>query len=209
MCRSRAIYGVGGLIALLCVAAACQGYYPCGPVCAETCATKTASVKLAPVNELLDKLEALKAKREAIEQEEKAPRAALMEQLAAQQERLAKLGIVPTMPYVIPNSPVPAIVGVPATSHEPVTTYTETSYYEPVTNARTTRVYDKQTNSFKAYTAYETKYILRKTRVPITTYGQRTTEAQPPPPACQPLPPATPPEQTANPAPPSLQSTPR
>jgi hypothetical protein len=52
------------------------------------------SAKPAGVDDLLDKLEGLKAKREAIEREEKATHALLKERLKAQQERIGKLGLV-------------------------------------------------------------------------------------------------------------------
>ena len=191
MRHSRVICGFGGSIALLCATAVGHAYYPTAPTPEVACTRQAACATLAPVNELLDKLEALKAKREAIQREEKAPLAALKEQLARQQERLSKLGIAPAAPS-LPTiySPPPATVESSALRcYEPVTTYTENSYYEPVTNCTTTRVFDKQTNSYKNETACVTSYVLRKVKVPVTTYRQRGAVTRPTPscPACVPV----------------------
>ncbi len=117
MRRTRIFCGIGGLIALLGISAACQGYQqsapapapaysatppPVDPLDQKQAVSTPPSAKPIGVDDLLDKLEALKAKREAIEREEKATHALLKAKIKVQQERMGKLGVGNPGPDVQP-----------------------------------------------------------------------------------------------------------
>jgi hypothetical protein len=113
----RRLYLICGiLIASLAIAAICQGYQAVpGEI------TTAPGIPAAPaprsVNEVLDRLEALKARREAIEREEKALVAILRQKLRAQQDRIGKLGISTSSVEAVPPHTGPVPPPPPGTSY--------------------------------------------------------------------------------------------
>ena len=89
MSIAKVLCVVGCLV--LGVAAACHAYEPDVPA---TPGRASGGKAVNPVNDLLTKLEALKPKKDAIELEERPLLIALKKEMKAQQERMAKLGIV-------------------------------------------------------------------------------------------------------------------
>lgn len=156
MRRPHAYITAGCLVATL--SAAC--YACCGPAAAPLTPPCCAPVLTVPapscwvpppvvapeagVEELLARAEGLKTRREAIEREEREVHALLQARLRAQQERLGRVGAVPTAypvpapvpvppPPVMPTAPVlpaPAVAPSPACRYEPVTTYRVLSVYD-------------------------------------------------------------------------------
>jgi hypothetical protein len=124
MLRPRVLCGVIGLTALLAVTAVCQDKsarsvppasravippsVPAPPQLAVPAPPLGTAAKPAGVDDPLDKLEGLKAKREAIEREEKATHALLKERLKAQQERIGKLGLGQPVPPLCEKQAGPA-----------------------------------------------------------------------------------------------------
>ncbi len=118
MRRTHIFCGIGGLIALLAIRAACQGYQQSAPVPAPAYSATPPPVDSLPptqgppsakpmgVDDLLDKLEALKAKREAIEREEKATHTLLKARIKVQHERMGKLGVGNPGPDVPPPTAI-------------------------------------------------------------------------------------------------------
>ena len=134
----------------LCFTAA--GIVPSQPCCLQaTPAHGTVSFTVAAplhkggVGEVLDKLEALKARKDALEREEKELHALLKVRLEAQAQRVGKVG-----------------GGEPT----PVTQVPAGAYYEPVTSYRVTLVYDEKTKETKRVVTPVTSYVLRTGKAP-------------------------------------------
>jgi hypothetical protein len=164
------------------VVAACHAYppepdsAPCSAPCCQPpscCTSCSAAVK--PVNDILTKLEALKAKKDAIELEERPLLVALKKEMKAQQTRMAKLGIAPeascpTAPFSVfltppmmteapkPSTPMPA----GAIKYAPAAGI----YYEPVSTYRKVQRFDPETQTIKEITTPVTTYILRGPSAP-------------------------------------------
>jgi hypothetical protein len=152
------------------VVAACHAYDPL-VVAPSRCTSCPAAVK--PVNDILTKLEALKAKKDAIELEERPLLIALKKEMKGQQTRMAKLGIVPeapvacypTLPFSEPLTP-PVVTEAPkpypplpagAIKYAPA----EGGYYEPLTSYKKVRQYDPETQTYKDVTTPVTTYLYR------------------------------------------------
>jgi hypothetical protein len=133
MRRTRVSVRVVGAVALLVTVIGCQDRVPSplpapsylttpsgqvpSPTTGPVSTLKPAVPPAAPsVNELLDRLEALKAKREAIQREEQKTLAELHEAIRKQQERMQKLGH--PAPGVIP-SPTPVTGAGTGSSYDP------------------------------------------------------------------------------------------
>ncbi len=116
-------------------------------------ATAVAS-KQQDVYYLLEKLEALKAKQDALESEIRETRALLGEKFRRLQERVGKATMTPRgSPYA------PAIT--PVTSQ----------HYEPVTSYRVVLVKNPETGETQRVTEAVTSYVLRQGVPTVTTYG--------------------------------------
>src|SRR5262245_49854144 len=186
MKRTSLFFGIGGLAALLAIAAVCHAYQattapaspPCEPTpaphtkatpccgkqadplvsgkpcCQAACravAAKAAAAsplaKQPNVYDLLEKLEALKAKQDALESEVRETRALLNEKFRTLQERMGKVG-----------------AGVPP--HAPPAVTEGARYYEPITTKRVILVKDPETGAVKRIEQPVTTYVLREVPVP-------------------------------------------
>jgi hypothetical protein len=107
--------------------------------------TVAAPLHKCGVGEVLDKLEALKARKDALEREEKELHALLKVRLEAQAQRVGKVG--GGEPTPVTQAPVGA-------------------YYEPVTSYRVTLVYDEKTKETKRVVTPVTSYVLRIGKAP-------------------------------------------
>lgn len=136
----------------------------------------------AGVDEVLDRLEALKAKKDAIESEEKELQAILKLRLEAQMRRVGKVG-EPTTVYPTPVPVPPSAVRAPSVK-----------YYEPVTNYQYRTVIDQKTG--------EKKHVV----TPVTTYTLRDGKADP---LVAPQPPRIDDSRTPPPAPDDCPTPPR
>src|SRR5262245_54280419 len=195
MKRTSLFFCIGGLAALLAIAAVCHAYQaatvpaspPCEPTaaphtkatpccgkqadplvsgkpcCQSACcavAAKAPAAKQPNVYDLLEKLEALKAKQDALESEVRETRALLNEKFRTLQERVGKAG-----------------AGLPP--HAPPVVTEGGRYYEPITTKRVILVKDPETGAVKRIEQPVTTYVLREVPVPM------------PAPAPQPVPPHT------------------
>jgi hypothetical protein len=119
--------------------------------------TSAAPAKAGTVYDLVERVESLKAKREAIDQELRETQALLREKFNALQERVGKAD--PRLP--------------PAAEPAP-------QYYQPVTTYQTLLIKDPETGEVKRVVKPVTKYVLREAPLPAP--------AAVPPSAPQPVP---------------------
>ena len=163
----------------------------CCAVAAKAAAASPAA-KQPNVYDLLEKLEALKAKQDALESEVRETRALLNEKFRTLQERVGKVGV---------GGPTPVVTGVPVTGQR---------YYEPVTSYQVVLVKDPQTGETKRVATAVTSYVLREGVPAVPPVGPPAGAAVPPPapPACVPAPATVPAHTDALPAPVAPESRP-
>jgi hypothetical protein len=126
---------------------------------------KATTTKQQNVYDLLEKLEGLQTKKDALESEIRETRALLNEKFRTLQERVGKANVTP---HSSPCAPA----GTPVTSYEPVTTYRVILEKNP------------KTGETKRVVTPVTSYVLRQSVPTVTTYGvPRTTPACAPQPA--------------------------
>jgi hypothetical protein len=142
------------------------------PSCCAVPGTATPAARHPNVYDLLEKLEALKAKQNALESEVRETRALLNEKFRTLQERMGKVGA---------GLPTPVAYEVPLAGSR---------YYEPVTTYQTLLVKDPQTGGTRRVVRPVTSYVLREAGVPVAPPA--TTEAVPAPLSGQDAPPPPP-----------------
>jgi hypothetical protein len=142
--RRLILFGFSGLVASLAAAALCQAY-PDGQLDPPIAPSAPAAVlpsqpSSTGIDDLIVRLEAIKARKEALEREEKETRALLKEKLKALEDRVEKLGVndpapaclapqpaqnpsyaVPVQPAVQPLPGYPPAAPGPTQSYKPVT----------------------------------------------------------------------------------------